>query len=144
MRRAVRDNPRLLPRGDWSCECGRQRARNDLWEYRLGHADLAQSGGKPQASVHLANGRPDGVRAWQLHRFCHPFDAPVALDGRRTSTESPCVTFPAACGVSTGHDQRLRQEARPGVPEATREPPIGSLLKYPAACGGVPLFVKVN
>src|SRR4051794_37759921 len=25
-----------------------------------------------------------------------------------------------------GHDQRLRQEARPGLPEATREPPIGS------------------
>src|SRR5215204_6539381 len=39
-----------------------------------------------------------------------------------------------------GHDQRLRQEARPGLPEATRKPPVGSLLKYPAACGGDPLF----
>src|SRR5215207_9480444 len=41
-----------------------------------------------------------------------------------------------------GHDQRLRQEARPGLPEATRKPPVGSLLKYPAACGGDPLFMR--
>src|SRR3954453_2165416 len=50
------------------------------------------------------------------------------------------VTFPAACGVSPGHDQLLRQEARPRLPEAPREPPIGSLPKYPAACGGDPLL----
>src|SRR3954462_12466159 len=62
------------------------------------------------------------------------------LDLRRAVFESLWVTFPAACGVSPGHDQRLRQEARPGLPEATREPPIGSLLKYSAACGGDPLF----
>src|SRR3954465_837833 len=43
--------------------------------------------------------------------------------------ESQWVTFPAACGVSPGHDQRLRQEARPGVPEAMRELPTGSLPK---------------
>src|SRR3954452_6547945 len=54
--------------------------------------------------------------------------------------ESLWVTFPAACGVSPSHDQRRRQEAGLGLPEATREPPIGSLLKYPAACGGDPLF----
>src|SRR4051812_49127444 len=54
--------------------------------------------------------------------------------------ESLWVTFPAACGVSPGHDQRLRQEARPRLPEATRELPPGSLVKYPAACGGGPLF----
>src|SRR3954451_22378037 len=54
--------------------------------------------------------------------------------------ESLWVTFPAACGVSPGLDQRLRQEARPGLPEAPREPPIGSLPKYLAACGGGPLL----
>src|SRR4051795_9429727 len=55
--------------------------------------------------------------------------------------ESLWVTFPAACGVSPSHDQRRRQEAGIGLPEATREPPIGSLLKYPAACGGDPLLL---
>src|SRR3954463_3136140 len=54
--------------------------------------------------------------------------------------ESLWVTFPAACGVSPGHDQRLHQEARPRLPEAPREPPIGSLPKYLAACGGDPLL----
>src|SRR4051812_42855120 len=58
---------------------------------------------------------------------------------KRWIVESLWVTFPAACGVSPSHDQRRRQEAGLGLPEATREPPIGSLLKYPAACGGDPL-----
>src|SRR3954471_5329736 len=53
--------------------------------------------------------------------------------------ESLWVTFLAACGVSPVHDQRLRQEAGTGLPEATREPPVCSLLKYPAASGGDPL-----
>src|SRR3954469_12916949 len=60
---------------------------------------------------------------------------------RVSCVESLWVTFPAACGVSPSHDQRRRQEAGLGLPEATREPPIGSLLKYPAACGGDPLSV---
>src|SRR3954452_8576473 len=62
-------------------------------------------------------------------------------EGRPAGLESLWVTFPAACGVSPGHAQRLRQEERPRLPEASREPPIGSLLKSPAACGGDPLFV---
>src|SRR5215218_10294782 len=52
------------------------------------------------------------------------------------SVEQPCA-FPAACGVSPGHDQRLRQEARPGLPEATRKPPVGSLLNTPPLAPGI-------
>src|SRR3954454_25139644 len=64
----------------------------------------------------------------------------VCMPSEAKRFESPWVTIPAACGVSPGHDQRLRQEARPGLPEAPREPPIGSVLKYPATRGGNPLF----
>src|SRR5215212_2950292 len=35
-----------------------------------------------------------------------------------------------------GHDQRLRQEARPGLPETTREPPVDSLLNTPPLAAG--------
>src|SRR3954468_13678297 len=70
----------------------------------------------------------------QLQGKLDELNAPI-----RKRLESLWVTFPAACGVSPSHDQRRRQEAGLGLPEATREPPIGSLLKYPAACGGDPL-----
>src|SRR3954451_16038236 len=79
-------------------------------------------------------------RARYAPQLLTPPKLPAAAEGVvPRAPESLWVTFPAACGVSPGHDQRLRQEARPGLPEAPREPPVGSLLKYPAACGGDPL-----
>src|SRR5215207_223139 len=50
---------------------------------------------------------------------------------------NPLGAFPAACGVSPGHDQRLRQEARPGIPEATGELPPGSVLNTPPLAAGI-------
>src|SRR3954467_3155273 len=65
---------------------------------------------------------------------------PPSQGGRRF--ESLWVTFPAACGVSPGHDPRLRQEARTGLPEATREPPIGALLITPPQAAGILFLVS--
>src|SRR3954452_14328219 len=97
-----------------------------------------------------------GSWSWTTRRPCGPIPQPsgfgmCAVDpsgrdcvvaGNRRCAESLWVTFPAACGVSPSHDQRRRQEAGLGLPEATREPPTGALLKYPAACGGDPLLAR--
>ena len=91
------------------------------------------------SAIHLLHSEYSGVgRFWTKDEgmTCRLF--PHGPNRDRVYNESLCQHGRAT--RQRGHDQRLRQEARPGIPEATREPPIGSVLKYPAACGGDPLF----